>query len=152
MLCGGFANREQMLIRHRIHNGIAPALFSKSHHGLARGGRTLFHGREGHQPHRATRLPPQYAHQICICHRRQRMVFHAAFIQQRIADKKMAEINRTPISRKGRAGKREARSQALQQRIRDGADIALICAVKSRAIFPENLLRTSGEQRITSGQ
>ena len=108
MLRGGFTNRQQMLIRHRIHNGVAPALFSKPHHGLARGRRTLFDGGEGHEPHRAIRLPPQHTYQVCVRHRRQRMVFHAAFIEQRIADKKMAEINCPPIGRKGRAGQRKA--------------------------------------------
>ena len=141
-----------MLIRHRIHNGVTPPLFRKPHHGLPRGSRALFHGVEGHQPHRAIGLPAQDAHQIRIRHRRQRVVFHAAFIQQRIADKKMAEIDRPPIGRKSRAGQCKAGPQALQQRIRHRPDIALICAVKSRAILPEDLLRPGGEQRLTSGE
>jgi hypothetical protein len=53
------------------------------------------------------------------------MVFHATFIQQRIADEKMAQIDRAPIGRKGGARESKARSQPLQQRIRDRPDIAL---------------------------
>ena len=46
------------------------------------------------------------AHQVGVLHRRQRVVLHAAFVQQNGADEEIALVNTARIRRKGWAGRR----------------------------------------------
>ena len=54
------------------------------------------------QAHFAPGLPLQHAHQIGVGHRRQRMVLHAALVQQHIADEQIARKTARPLA--GKAG------------------------------------------------
>ena len=146
------SDRVQILIRHRVHDAVTPALFLQRRHGAANGGSTLMHRGERHQTHRPRRLAGQHTHQIGIGHRRQRMVFHAALVQQRGADEQMALEDAAAIGREGRAGEGEAAIQTVQQRVRHRPDIALIGGIEGRAVFEEELPAPRAAQPFQRGQ
>ncbi len=146
------ADRQQMRIRHRVDDGVAPAAFLEAGHCLAdRPGALLDHG-EGHQCHGAVGLAGQHAHQVGVLHRGQRVVLHAALVQQRGADEQVPLVDCAAVGRECRVGQGEAAAQALDQRIRHRADVAGLGAVEGRAVLEEDLLGPGGEQRLAGGQ
>ena len=144
----GRADGEQMLVIHRIHDGIAPAGIGQARDLAPDRGLALVHHGEGDEAYAAIGLARQHAYQIGVRHRRQRVVLHPRFTQQLLPDEQMPLVDAAPIRREGGAGDGEARTQPLQQRIRDGADIARIRAVEGGAVFEEDLPRAGGDQRI----
>ena len=136
---GRLADRDQMRVAHRIDDGVAAALFLQRGHRLADRHGTLLDDGVGDEAHRAIGLPRQHAHQVGVGHRRQRMVLHAALVEQRAADEQIALIDAARIRRECRTGKREAAAECGDQRIGDRADIAGVGAVEGGAVLEEEL-------------
>ena len=131
----------------RIDDGVAAPLFLQRGHARADRASALFDRREGHQPDRAVGLARQHAHQVGVGHRRQRMVLHAAFVQQRAADEQMALVD-TCAHWSGTPGRR-ARSRRPSASISASATgpiLPCVGAVEGGAVFEEKLSRPGGAQ------
>ena len=87
------------------------------------------------------RLGLQHSDQVGVPHRRQRMVPHAAFTQQTIANEEMPLEHCPLVVRKGRRRNREGHAQRLHQRIGHGTDVAFGRAVEASAIHEVDLPR-----------
>ena len=109
------------------------------------------------QAHLAPGLRLQHAHQVGVGHGGQRVVLHAALVQQHIACKQIALEHRALVVRKSRGGNAEIAAQRIHQGLRHRADIAGGGAVKGRAVFEIDLLRAlalqpaQGIQRLGDG-
>src|SRR3954454_7005372 len=93
-----------------------------------------------------TRLSLQYANEVRIAHWRQRMVAHARFAQQAIADEKMPLIDRAPVLRESRARDRELAAEGVHQGFGDGAYIASRCRIERRAVLEIDLAASGRAQ------
>ena len=80
------------------------------------------------------------AAQIGIGHRRQRMVLHAAFAEQPVADEEVALVDRA-ARRRERPGRRSCgrAPSRVHQRVDNGADIALGRRIEGGAVLEEEL-------------
>ena len=78
-----------------------------------------------HEPDPPRRLALQDAHEGGVAHRRQRMVAHARFRQQHVADEQIAFEDRPAVLGKSRAEQGEVGAERVEQRLGDRADIAL---------------------------
>ena len=136
---GRLADRDQMRVAHRIDDGVAAALLLQRGHRLSDRDGSLLDDGIGNEAHRAIGLPRQHAHQVGVGHRRQRMVLHAALVEQSAADEQIALIDAARIRRECRTGKREAAAECGDQRIGDGADVAGVGAVEGGAVLEEEL-------------
>ena len=141
-----------MAVADRIDDRIAPSLLGQRGHRATDRRGALVHLGIGHQPDGAVGLPRQHAHQVGVGHRRQRMVLHAALVQQRPADEQMALVDAARIGRKRRAGQGKARSQRREQCIRHRSDIARLRAVEGRAVFEKELPAAGGAQPGQRGE
>ena len=107
------ADREQMRVGDRVDDRVAPALLlqrRRARRGSRR--RRCSTVANGTSPTVAVGLPRQHAHQVRVAHRRQRMVLHAALVQQRGADEQVALVDGARIGGEGRAGDARSRSRA----------------------------------------
>ena len=77
--------------------------------------------------------------QVSVSHGRERMILHAAFIQQHSACKQVAFEHGATVVWKCRRGNGELAIQGVHQRFGDRANVALWRTVKRRAIFEINL-------------
>ncbi len=141
-----------MRVGHRVDDRPVPALFLQCRHGVADRRGALLDDGERHQAHRRPGLPPQHAHQTGVAHRIQRVLLHAALVQQRGADEQMTLVDGAPVGRERRVGEREAAAQRLHQRIADGADVALVGAIEGRAVFEKELPAAGAAQPLERGQ
>ena len=119
--------------------------------------RALRHRVVTHEPDFRSRLPLQHAHEVRVAHRRERMVFHARLVEQRIADKQMAAKDRAAVLGKRRAGNRESRrvtadGQRVEQRVRHRADVARVGRIERRAVFEEELAAALRAQPVERGE
>jgi hypothetical protein len=112
-------------------------------------------GVEADQPDLRVGLPLQHAHEIGVGHRRERMLFHARFAEQRIADEQVPAIQRAAVLGKDRAGDREAAVVADRERVEQGvghrADVAGVGRIECRAVLEQELtaaLRTQPGERL----
>ena len=137
------ADRQQIRLGHRVHNGVAAALFFQCRERRPDHRRAARHRRERHQANRPVGLPRQHAHEVRVSHRRQRMVLHPAFRQQRIADEQMPLVYRPRIGGERRARRRKSAAQRCDQRVRHRADVPLVRAVERRAVLGKHLPASS---------
>ena len=106
---------------------------------LAHCSRACRHRRIADASDLALRLRRQHAHEVGVGHGRERMVLHAGFGQQLVADEQVAVADRAPVLREGRAGNREVRVQRIHQRIGHRTDIAARRGVEGRAVLEIDL-------------
>ena len=111
---------------------------------IANCNRTLGHSAIVDEADTPAALRLHHAHEVGILHRRERMVLHAALVQQHVSDEEITVEDRAPVVRERGRGNRKAWSLALkriEQRFSDRADIALGRAVEGGAILEIDLLR-----------
>ena len=137
----GFAQRHQMLVGDGIEYRVADALLAQIVESGTNRCRALHHRGILHQTDLVPGLPLQHAHQRRIGHRRQRMVAHAGFRQQLIADEKITLIDGALVGREGRIEYREIGAQSFEQRIGYRTDVALFGGVEGRAVLEVVLFR-----------
>ena len=109
----------------------AGAAMPRAHRSRAFGNR-----RVADQADLAPRLAAQHAHQVGVRHRRERMILHAGFGEQLVADEQVAAgrwCGRSP----GKAGQAMVKSacKASHQGVGDRADVAPRRGVEGRAIL-----------------
>jgi hypothetical protein len=92
------------------------------------------------------------ADEVGVAHRRQRVVLHAALVQQVVAHEEVALEDRAAIGGEGGAGEAEAAAQPLRQRLADRADIAGGGAVEGGADLEQDLSGAGGQQRLAGGE
>jgi hypothetical protein len=109
----------------------------------------LRHGLVVDQSDLAARLCLHHAHQIRICHRRERVVLHAGFVEQHLADEQVALEDGAPVVGEGGRGDAEVGLQRVHQRLGHRADVALRRAVEGGAVLEVDLLRAL---RLQPGQ
>ena len=97
------------------------------------------------------RLALQHAHEVGVAHRRQWVVAHRAFRQQRVADKQMAFENRAGVCWEGGASDGEIGARQVHQRFGDGTDVALVGRIEGRAILENELLGAGGQKPSRRG-
>ena len=98
------------------------------------------------------RLALQHAHEVRVLHRRERMVLHPRFVQQRIADEQVAAKDRAAVLRECRARDREAAARRVEQRVGNRADVACVGGVERRAILEEELAAALRAQPFVCGE
>ncbi|MNS92665.1 hypothetical protein D3C72_1268080 [compost metagenome] len=148
----GFAQREQVRIRHRIGDRQPHAVGPQRRDALGRGLRAARDGVIAQQADLALALALQHAHQAGIGHRRQRMVFHARFVEQRIAHEQVAAEDGAAVLGEGGAGDGEIAVERVQQRFGDRADIAGIGRIEGRAVLEHELAAALRAQPLQRGQ
>ena len=118
--------------------------------GLGREGRrqrrAAAHGVERHMPDVALRLPPQPAPYVGVGHRGQRMLLHAGFAEQPVADEEVTHEQPPPGGGKGRADDGHLGAEQVEQRLGDRPDIALGRRIEGRAVFEDDLAAALVEQ------
>ena len=92
------------------------------------------------------RLCLQYAHEVGVGHRRERMVAHAAFAEQHIADEQVAFEDGALVVRERRHGDRERCADGSHQRIDHRADVADGRALEGGAVLEVDLSHALGLQ------
>ena len=92
------------------------------------------------QTHLALRLRLHHAHQVRIDHGCERVVLHAALIEQHIPREQIALEHGATVVRKGRGRDGEVCAQRVHQRLGHRANVALGRAVKGGAVFEIDLL------------
>ena len=114
--------------------------------------RPLQHDRRGDVTDFRAALAGQPAPQIGVGHRRQRMLLHAAFVEQLVANEEVALIDRPFQRRIGRAHDDAGRSKRVGECVRDRADIAIGRGVERRAVLEEELGAALGLQPMQGGE
>ena len=148
----GRAQAQQVGVGHRIDHGHAHALGLQLVDARADGGLALCDHAVVDQAHAAGCLRLQHAHQVGVGHGRERVVLHAALVQQHIAHKQVALEHGALVVGEGGRGDGEVGAQGLHQRIGHGADVAFGRAVKRGAVFEVDLLGALRLQPLQRGQ
>ena len=94
------------------------------------------------EPDTPAALRLQHPHEVGIRHRCQRVILHAAFVQQYVADEQIAAEHCAAVIGKCWSGDREADAvgrHRVQQCLRDRPDIAIGRAVEGRAVLEVDL-------------
>ena len=145
-VCGGFADRFEIVILDCIDYRVPKAGLPQRGKGIADGRRAPRHIILRHKPDLTAALPLQHAHQARIAHRGQRMVAHPGFREQYVADEEIAAVDCPPGFGKGRAEQGEIGGECDHQRLGNRADIAGIGRIEGRAILEQDLLRPGALQ------
>jgi hypothetical protein len=98
------AEPQEVVVRHRIDHGHTNALGPQRVDARADGRLALRHGLVVDQSDLAACLCLHHAHQIRICHRRERVVLHAGFVEQHLADEQVALEDGAPVVGEGGSG------------------------------------------------
>jgi hypothetical protein len=104
------------------------------------------------RPTAAGCLRLQHAHQVGVGHGRERVVLHAALVEQHIAHKQVALEHGALVVGEGGRGDGEVGAQRLHQRIGHRADVAFGRAVKGGAVLEVDLLGALRLQPLQRGQ
>ena len=121
----GLGGGNEVLVARRIDDRMAAATHFEfgepSTHGR---GASLDIG-AGDQADWRPALRSEHAHQIGVGHRCQRVLAHARFAEQHVADEEVTQINGALVARIGRCAGDDASAQRGLQRLGDRADVAL---------------------------
>jgi hypothetical protein len=94
----------------------------------------------------------QDANEVRIGHRRERMVLHPGFGEQRVADEQVTAKDRAPVFRKGRAREREVLAEFAQQGIGDRADVSGVGGIERRTVLEEELAAPAPDEPTQRGE
>ena len=100
------------------------------------------------EPHfpRVWRL--HHAHEIGVRHRGERMIPHARFGQEHVADEEVALVDRARVGGKGGAGDGEIGAERVQQRIGHRSNVAARRRIERRAVLEIELPAALGSQAV----
>jgi hypothetical protein len=116
----GRPQAQQVVVGHRVHHGQAHAVGAQRGDARAHGVRALRHHLVVDQPHLAAALRLQHAHQVGVGHGGERVVLHAAFVQQHVAHEQVALEHRAAVVGEGGRGDGEVCAQRVHQRLGTG--------------------------------
>ena len=91
------------------------------------------------QAHRVWRLAGEHTDQISILHGVERVVLHAAVVQQTVTNKQVALVHRAAINGKRRYHHRLMGMKPFQQGIGHGANVAFVSGIKGGTVLKEQL-------------
>ena len=140
------AQAQQVVVGHCIDDGHAHALRAQFGHALLHGLCVARHHAVVDQADRTPGLGLHDPYQVRVGHRCQRMVLHAALIEQRVSDEQVALEHAALVVGKGGRGDREVGAQRVHQRLGHRADVAVGRAVEGRAVLEVDLAGALGLQ------
>ncbi len=142
----------QVLIRDGVHDGNACAFGLELVDALLHRSYATCQHSIVNQTDLALGLCLQHADQVGVLHGGERVVLHAAFIEQRVARKQVTLEDAALVVRKSRRGDGEGCAQRVHQGLGNRPYIALRRAVKGGAVFEVDLLRALRLQPGQRGQ